>query len=894
MLKLLTDSSTGAQTLLMRVNERSRLTTQPAVLAIALVAAVLILVIWAGALERSQQENRQLLANEISKNANLVRSQDERASRSLQALDQILLFLRADFIRNGAAPASLNEYLKAMQVDRRYVGIVALIDAGGDILSTTSQAQNPNFADRDYFKAHAADPSDQLLIGKPIIGRLTGEWIVTLTRRINQADGSFGGVVFLALDPAFLAMNYEKAEEGLNSSQALIGLDGITRARRNGDKVSFGDDASASQLFKEIPKAPSGHYTGVAASDGQRRLASYQVMDGYPMVTVVASSLKDIDALSNERETLYKAAAGVSTGLIFALAALSMTTLLRRRRELDAIAASERRFRLLFENSVDAVISTHPDGRVLDANPAACQLFGREAAQWSQVTDSQLLDASDARSADLLSQLAQNGRLQAQVRMVKQDGQSVETEISAARAKEGERLCSMIIRDVTGRKQAEDQIRTLAFFDPLTSLPNRRLLMDRLQMALLASQRHQHQGALMFIDLDHFKNLNDSLGHHLGDQLLQLVAQRLLTCIRGSDTCARLGGDEFVVLLVNLGTQPSEAARQAEVIGQKVLAALRQNYPLAPIDYHLTSSIGITLFGGSQIETMDEPLKRADLAMYQAKASGRNTLRFFDPQIQAVITARVALELSLREALKHQQFVLHYQPQVDGAGHVTGVEVLVRWIHPQRGLVSPAEFIPLAEETGLILPLGHWVLETACHQLAVWAGHPGLGQLTVSVNVSELQFRQANFVDQVVAALTDSGARADLLKLELTEGLLVTEFDDVIAKMSALKARGVGFSLDDFGTGYSSLAYLKRLPLDQLKIDQGFVRDILVDPNDAAIARMVIVLAQSLGLSVIAEGVETTAQRDMLATQGCHAYQGYLFSRPLDIGGFEMWVAQQV
>jgi len=862
-------------------------------LAIGLIALLLIGAIWATALGITQREHQQMLADEISKNTNLARSQDDRASRSLQVLDQILLFLRADYTKNGVAPASLNEYLAAMQVDRRYVGIVALMDAQGNILSTTSDTPNPNYADRDYFKAHAADPTDQLLIGKPIIGRLTGQWIVSLTRRINQADGSFGGVVFMALNPAFLAMNYEKSELGLNSAQALIGLDGITRARRNGDKISFGDDASASQLFKEIPKARSGHYTGVAASDGQRRLASYQVMDGYPMVTVVASSLKDIDALAKERETIYRIAAGAGTGLICALAALSITMLLRRRRQLEAITASERRFRQLFESSLDAVISTHTDGRVLDANPAACQLFGRDATQWSQVSNSQLFDASDDRSSALLHQLTQTGMLQGEVRMMRADGQGVETEISATRANDDEHLCSMIIRDITERKRAEDQIRTLAFYDPLTNLPNRRLLMDRLQMALLMSQRQQQLAALMFIDLDHFKHLNDSLGHHRGDQLLQLVAQRLLTCIRESDTCARLGGDEFVVLLVNLGSHPLEAARQAEVVGQKVLAALGQPYPLEPTTYHLTASLGITLLGGTDIEGIEEPLKRADLAMYQAKASGRNAVRFFDPEIQADMAARLALEASLREALERQQFVLHYQPQVEGAGRVTGAEVLVRWVHPERGLVSPGEFIPVAEETGLILPLGQWVLETACRQLAAWAGHPDLGQLTVSVNVSELQFRQSDFVDQVLGALASSGARADLLKLELTEGLLVTQFDDVIAKMSALKGRGVGFSLDDFGTGYSSLAYLKRLPLDQLKIDQGFVRDILVDPNDAAIARMVIVLAQSLGLAVIAEGVETTAQRDMLATQGCHAYQGYLFSRPLEVGIFETWVLQQ-
>jgi len=291
---------------------------------------------------------------------------------------------------------------------------------------------------------------------------------------------------------------------------------------------------------------------------------------------------------------------------------------------------------------------------------------------------------------------------------------------------------------------------------------------------------------------------------------------------------------------------------------------------------------------GEQQEAVDEPLKRADLAMYQAKAAGRNTLRFFDPQMQAVVSARAELETSLRQAtLAKDQFVLYYQAQVTGEGKLTGAEALLRWKHPQRGMVSPSEFIPLAEETGVILQLGHWVLETACGQLARWASRAEMAHLTIAVNVSARQFHQRDFVEQVLAVLAHTGSNPQRLKLELTESLLISNVEDVIAKMTALKAQGVGFSLDDFGTGYSSLSYLKRLPLDQLKIDQGFVRDILVDPNDAAIAKMVVALAGSLGLAVIAEGVETEAQRDFLADQGCHAYQGYLFSRPLPLDAFE-------
>lgn len=443
--------------------------------------------------------------------------------------------------------------------------------------------------------------------------------------------------------------------------------------------------------------------------------------------------------------------------------------------------------------------------------------------------------------------------------------------------------------DISSRKTAEEKIKSLAFYDPLTFLPNRRLLMDRLEQALAGGARHQRKGALLFIDLDNFKKLNDTLGHDKGDILLQQVAKRLVTCTRDIDTVARFGGDEFVVMLEDLNEEPVEAAMQAEVVGEKILSALNQGYQLAGIEHRSTPSIGITLFG-EYPETVEEPLKRADLAMYQAKSAGRNTLRFFDPKMQAVVAAHVALEEALREAIVGDQFLIHYQVQVTAEGLFTGAEALVRWRHPSRGMISPAEFIPLAEETGLILPLGRWVLETSCEQLAVWANDPALAHLTLAVNVSPRQFHQDDFVEQVLNVIERTGVNPKRLKLELTEGMLVSNVEDVIIKILAIKEHGVDFSLDDFGTGFSSLAYLKRLPLDQLKIDQSFVRDILVDPNDAAIAKMVIVLAESLGLSVIAEGVETEAHRDFLASQGCLAYQGYFFSRPLALLEFEAFV----
>ncbi len=444
-------------------------------------------------------------------------------------------------------------------------------------------------------------------------------------------------------------------------------------------------------------------------------------------------------------------------------------------------------------------------------------------------------------------------------------------------------------REVAERKMADDEIRNLAYHDALTRLPNRRLLFDRLQHAIAASSRSGRYCALLFIDLDNFKTLNDTLGHDAGDLLLQEVSRRLATCLREGDTAARLGGDEFVVLLENLSENAQEAATQAETTGEKIHGALNQTYQLANHEYNGTPSIGVTLFTDHQ-DTVDELVKRADLAMYHAKSAGRNALRFFDPQMQAVITTRATLEAGLREALLKQQFLLYYQAQVDSQGHVTGAEALLRWQHPQGELVSPMEFIPLAEDTGLILLVGRWVLETACAQLALWAACPELAHLMVAVNVSPREFHHKDFVEQVKSVLVTSGARPQRLKLELTESLLLHDVEDTIVKMTALRAEGVSFSLDDFGTGYSSLSYLKRLPLDQVKIDRSFVRDVLTDAYDSAIARSVIDLGRNLGLGVIAEGVESGAQRDFVAANGCQNYQGYLFSRPLPLHEFEKFV----
>ena len=439
--------------------------------------------------------------------------------------------------------------------------------------------------------------------------------------------------------------------------------------------------------------------------------------------------------------------------------------------------------------------------------------------------------------------------------------------------------------DITERKLAEDKIHNLAFYDPLTQLPNRRLLFDRLQQAVATSARNKTSAALLFIDLDNFKILNDTRGHDIGDMLLIEVGRRLQTCLRESDTLARLGGDEFVVLLEQLSEDKTQSAVQAQGVGEKVLKITSQPYMLKDVEHYSSSSIGISMFANYR-QNLDDLLKQADTSMYAAKKAGRNTLRFFDPAMQETLELRSQLEAGMRKALPKNEFRLYYQVQVDSNQRFIGAEALIRWEHPEQGLISPARFIPVAEETGLILPIGQWVLQTACAQLKEWENNPLTRELTLAINVSARQFRKPDFVQQVSEIIEQTLINPVRLKLELTESTVLENVADTIDKMHALKSMGVRFAMDDFGTGYSSLAYLTQLPLDQLKIDQSFVRNIGTKSSDAMIIQTIIGMANNLSIEVIAEGVETQAQRDFLWGAGCMLYQGYLFGRPVPVEEF--------
>jgi diguanylate cyclase (GGDEF)-like protein/PAS domain S-box-containing protein len=542
-------------------------------------------------------------------------------------------------------------------------------------------------------------------------------------------------------------------------------------------------------------------------------------------------------------------------------------------------------------NSQEGMLVADADNIILSVNPTFSIISGYSIDEMVGQSPRLLQsEKHDARFYKLIwKSILKNDHWEGEIWNRHKNGEvySVHTTITAVKNSSGiitNYVYTMI--DMTASQQAHEEIERLAFYDPLTDLPNRRLLLVRLRSALISSQRTGLRGAIIFIDLDNFKTLNDTLGHDIGDILLIQVARRLEDCLRECDTKARLGGDEFVVLLENLNADLLQALKQTELISHKILTALAQPYALNNYTYRTTPSIGVTLFEGNQFSS-DELLKQADIAMYQAKTGGRNTLCFFDPTMQDRINTRVALENDLHIAIAENQFSLYYQPQVIHNQTINQAEVLIRWHHPERGIISPLEFIPLSEETGLILKIGQWVLEAACQQIKYWENHKKAQVIQLAVNISILQFRQPNFVEDIHELLQRIPINPNLLKLELTESLVINDINDTLNKMHALRAMGVRFSMDDFGTGYSSLSSLKKLPFDQIKIDQSFVRDILTGADDVIIVQTIITMAKNIGIEVVAEGVETEEQRQLLAELGCQLCQGYLYSKPLPIRAFE-------
>lgn len=579
----------------------------------------------------------------------------------------------------------------------------------------------------------------------------------------------------------------------------------------------------------------------------------------------------------------YQQQAEVGASLVLRLAFADITSV--KQAEILRITATA------FE-SQESILIIDANQIILQANQTFTKITGYSAAEVIGQTPELLRsDRHDASFyAALWAEVGNTGAWRGELWSRRKNGEIYPGWVTITAVQVGDNSAKLhyvtTLTDITEQKAAAAEIEQLAFYDPLTHLPNRRLLKDRLQQALNFSARHKRQGALLFIDLDNFKTLNDTLGHNMGDLLLQQVAQRLVHSLRESDTAARLGGDEFVVMLEDLSDNAEAANLYVEIVGKKILAALDKPFLLNNHPYRCTSSIGATLFNG-HTATEEDLLKHVDIAMYQAKLAGRNALCFFDEIMQALLTKRAALETDLRGALAQNQFKLYYQLQTTHEGQTIGAEVLIRWKHPLHGLLLPTEFIPLAEQTGLILPIGQWALDVACTQLKHWSQNPQTQHLQLSVNVSARQLHQTDYVAQIQAVLQKTAIVPHQLKLELTEGIVLYDVNDTITKMQALKALGVQLALDDFGTGYSSLSYLTQLPFDQIKIDQSFVNNIGIKPTDAVIVQTIISMANNLSMEVIAEGVETEAQRDFLVQHGCTLFQGYFFSEPVSLAEFE-------
>lgn len=568
---------------------------------------------------------------------------------------------------------------------------------------------------------------------------------------------------------------------------------------------------------------------------------------------------------------------------------------------LHDLSESEMKMRSVVEGALDCIVMMDDKGRIVEFNPAAELTFGyqREDVIGKSLASVIIPSASRQGHTEGFRRFSESGESKMlgkriELTAMRANGSEFPVELAiTAFDWTGSRMMVGFIRDITDRKKAELEINDLAFYDPLTKLPNRRLLRERLQFTLSLERQSETFSAILFIDLDNFKILNDTRGHDVGDLLLIEVAARLKSCVRFEDTVARLGGDEFVVILEQLSEDIEQATAQAEIVGEKIRKELGRLYLIKDFDHYSTPSIGINMFHGEEM-SVDELLKRADTAMYQAKQAGRNAVRFFDPAMQLALEARAKLEDDLRFALESDQLKLLLQMQVNESNQIIGVEALIRWEHPEQGLIYPSQFVPFAEESLLILPIGQWVLETACSQLVEWQNNPLTLDLNIAINVSARQFRQADFVEQIRTTLARFDISPSKLKLELTESLVFDNIADSIKKMRELRAIGIQFAMDDFGTGYASLIYLKSLPLSQIKIDRSFVRDIAIDHDDEIIVQTIISMAHNLGLDVIAEGVERIEQLEFLRKSGCKAFQGHLFGKAISPQEFNQLISQSV
>ena len=830
-----------------------------------------------------------------------VRTSEEKVDRFVSGAEAALNhnMLSIDLLLSGAQDMLQLQPHADVQGESRMLAVVArgnllvsrvaVVDAQGRVRASSepSGALQEMSLPTAFLASVVSSAAQRLYISTPVLSFATTQQVLYFARPLKGRDGQRLAVV--------AEVPLAKLANVLTQGHEVSGLEIVFEQNDGRRMLALPDLPEAGPLrapHSDAPLPDRAWNTPARISGVPALVASRQLV--YPNLRLSVSLPEDqaLERWEYERN-MVAAAALVFCAMVLLAAAVAVVVFDRMAQARKDIADAKALLDQALESMVSGFVLLDAQQRVAHWNRRFVELFPwMRGAMASGMPFRQVLEQSVAhhlpvgsdaeRQQWIALRLAQQQDGTGAHEQVLPDGHCIHV-LERATPEGG---WVITFHDVTDLRRANEEIEHLAFYDPLTGLPNRRLLLDRLGQAPVLSQRSGKVGALLFLDLDHFKDLNDTLGHEVGDELLQEVAQRLLANVRVADTVARLGGDEFVVMLSELSTSTQEAAAMAQRIGEKILRGLSEPYLLRGHTHQGAASIGATLFGASA-QSASELLRQADIAMYQVKARRGNALCFFDPKMQTAINDRAQLEADLRQALVAQQLVLHYQPQATLQGDVIGAECLLRWQHPQRGMVPPGQFIAVAEESDLILHIGQWVLHSACTQLARWQEQPQWAHLQLSVNVSARQFRQSDFVHQVIETLQVTGARAHLLTLELTESLVLDNVEDAIDKMHQLRTKGVRFSVDDFGTGYSSLAYLTRLPLHQLKIDQSFVRNLGARATDDVIVQTIIGMGRNLDLEVIAEGVETEAQKAILAGHGCDLYQGYLLARPMPVADFE-------
>ncbi|QJD92693.1 EAL domain-containing protein [Duganella dendranthematis] len=833
-----------------------------------LFALLLLVAIWLVTFHEIDAERQHAQDAAADSLHEMLGTYEAQVARSIDGIDQTLRMLKYAVERKGPLGA-LPELGREGLLPPGVVFVVSIVDRNGVTVASNPRALSISVADQGYFKFHQERDSGATFVSPALRDAANSEWHLHFTRRLDDVDGNFAGIVIVETDPAYFTSSYERSRLGERGMLGLVGSDGVVRALRTGDKMSFGQRLGTAD--GEIENQIGGKYSGISELHG----IALNVLVGLDEQELMAGFERQ------RREKLWEAAT-LSAGLVV-LTALAWLWSWQGARSRARMRRAQETYAAASEASMDAFFVMREvrngdgvivDFKIVEANVRAAQMTGTSKQELCSTTLCQLIPA--ARGNGMLKGLIeviaaggmheqewQNTVPQLRARWLHQQVVAVQGGIVA------------IVRDISERKAAEERMLHLAHHDTLTGLPNRSLISDRLEHTIAQARRNGGTVLVAFMDLDGFKLVNDGLGHNAGDELLKVVAERMSGCLRESDTVGRFGGDEFVLLL----DEPASVVDATPVL-ERVRKAVLQSISVSGQEVQVSCSIGVAVYpnDGGDAGTL---LMNADAAMYRAKELGKNNIQFYTREMNASIEEKLLLLEGLRSALDERQFRLVYQPKVDlRTGRVFGVEALVRWDHPEHGVIGPDRFIPLAEESGMIIALGDWVLRSACAQNRAWQ-RAGLAPLRISVNVSPRQFEDPQLVERVQRALADSGLTAEWLELEVTEGVIMRDLQQAVAKMAAVRAMGVSLSIDDFGTGYSSLSALKSFPISTLKIDKSFVRDLGRSSGDEAIASSIIGLAHRLKLRVIAEGVETEQQRSFLRENGCDEMQGYLFSRPL-------------